>query len=1548
MKLKPVRLLLAFLLLVGLFGQLSLSANAYVTSDWVLASSAPQNAQIVARKWTYQKTTYVNSRETSMPGYTLASSSWVADGSGSANYASFPNSGNTVFDTSHWIYTSFYKSNPYSASESQTAKRTVSTSWAGYVYWHWMYNVAYANRTDRTISGKKLNKGPYDNWAYVYFYAFLSSVDCPYLSNGYCCNQNLPSYNCHSVLPETSSIGIGTPRFLRFDYYVSSYQDYYKLFRYYKTENLESDTAVQESSSGDVVISNVVEYVKYKSAFEISYNANGGTDAPSPQFKPFGQAIQLSNQIPKRTGYTFLGWSTSSSATSAQYCAGGTFNTDADTTLYAVWKRLPEYTVTYNATTNGGSAVTPSQRQYYEGQKADLSVAATKSGWSFVGWNTNQNAHTALSDLTVTSDTTLYAIFSKTVKLSFYIEDNRLHTTLNGTYYNMENGAAITLPALPAMSGWKTEGWSLGENTYQPGGTVQNIKSDVRLNAKYSKSLTLSYNANGGTAAPNPVTTTLYRFANSTYTGGQIQLAAAINRSGHRFEKWALNSPTGTLYAAGATISIRENTVMYATWTELSKYTVTYDAAMNGGTVETSQRIYYEGQEADLSVTAVRSGWSFVGWNTDPNAHTALSKLTVGSNDTVYAIFSKTVKLSFYIEDNKLHTTLNGTYYNRENGAAVTLPALPAMSGWKAEGWSLGGNLYQAGGLVQNITSDVRVNAKYSKSVTLSYDANGGLETPPSVTVTVYRFADGKREGAQLYLAAAIARSGHQFEKWALNSPTGTLYGAGDPIFITEDTVMYATWTPVLAAPEIKVSNAAVGKTVQITAPEGATVHYTTDGSVPTHSSARYSGAVTLRQAGSYSIKAVAFRDGWVDSPEASKTVTVTRAPKPRADKESGYLPAGTEITLSIDTSDGTVHFTTDGSTPTADSPAYTGPIVVEMSLKLRAVTAAPGCALSEETVYDYSLTPPYTPDPWGWGFVNTASSFGYQDTSANFLNYCIPYSSVSLIFGDNQGAKEIYKNLVSSPWGGNCCGMASTSALLWSVEYDLEPQDFGGAAVKELDVDDTAEKLGSITVRTFIEALQVAQCSVQFDQEYTRNKVTNAKLAAGKTLDALVGQVGADLLLSRNDMIVVGMRGVGEHALLAYDIKEDSAGIRLYVYDCNHPCDDSRVINLTRNAAGAIVGWSYDMSSYGVWGSDEAGSCTISYVPYSTLMDIWENRGDLAEDYTALTVSTGNASLYMLTGEYVGAFDNGLFVTERDDVYEMPNLSLTAKTNYTIYVPEDYYVVTNESGGAFEASMAGKTLSASVSTDATAICFAMNQAHNINNIGIQNNGAAISYSVSLGSSVYSIGNNLVFNSYTINGIGTGTGEGIVLNAGSNGLYQSANTIISSYIANGEEQIMYTISASAGSGGSISTPGDSKTPAHTDVTYTFTPAPGYRVREVIVDGNSIGRVESYTFYSIGKDHSIYVSFESAYSIESVRVFGDAVSVLLHSEDGARLALAVYDSSDRLVEICLRTPSDGQSTIDIRPKNGLPAGGRVKAFIVDSDSRPLCKALSSEL
>lgn len=91
-----------------------------------------------------------------------------------------------------------------------------------------------------------------------------------------------------------------------------------------------------------------------KQTYTISYNANGGTGAPAAQTKTYDVALTLSNTKPVKIGYPFLGWATNSSGTGTIYQPGGSFTTNANTTLYAKYSTTQtSYTVKLNVDAGG-------------------------------------------------------------------------------------------------------------------------------------------------------------------------------------------------------------------------------------------------------------------------------------------------------------------------------------------------------------------------------------------------------------------------------------------------------------------------------------------------------------------------------------------------------------------------------------------------------------------------------------------------------------------------------------------------------------------------------------------------------------------------------------------------------------------------------------------------------------------------------------------------------------------------------------------------------------------------------------------------------------------------------------------------------------------------------------------------------------------------------------------------------------------------------------------------------------------------------------------
>ena len=109
------------------------------------------------------------------------------------------------------------------------------------------------------------------------------------------------------------------------------------------TKDLVSEKVITEKGKNYFWVKDVAgNYsVQHIMAYQITYDANQGVNAPAKQFQAENTELVLTTEKPKREKYTFLGWSTAATPgnmeTDVQFPSGSKLNLNADTTLRAVW-----------------------------------------------------------------------------------------------------------------------------------------------------------------------------------------------------------------------------------------------------------------------------------------------------------------------------------------------------------------------------------------------------------------------------------------------------------------------------------------------------------------------------------------------------------------------------------------------------------------------------------------------------------------------------------------------------------------------------------------------------------------------------------------------------------------------------------------------------------------------------------------------------------------------------------------------------------------------------------------------------------------------------------------------------------------------------------------------------------------------------------------------------------------------------------------------------------------------------------------------------------
>ena len=321
--------------------------------------------------------------------------------------------------------------------------------------------------------------------------------------------------------------------------------------------------------------------------YNISYNANGGSGAPSSQTKYYDKLLSLSSLKPIRTGYTFKGWSTSSTATKASYQSGDNYISNSNVTLYAVWEKI-QYNISYNA--NGGSGAPSTQSKYHGSTLTLRSAKPTRTGYIFKGWSTSSTATKASyqpgDNYTSNSNVTLYAVWEKIqYNISYDANGGSGAPSDQSKYYD----STITLRSgKPTRKGYLFKGWSTRSTAlsadYQPGDRYSS-NSNLTLYAVWEQiKYYVYYNANGGSGAP---------FEQWKYYDSTLVLRSGTPiRVGYTFKGWSTSSTaTSASYMPGGTYTANRDMTLYAVWKAMPTATPTPrpGSSINQGTQVTSQ-----------------------------------------------------------------------------------------------------------------------------------------------------------------------------------------------------------------------------------------------------------------------------------------------------------------------------------------------------------------------------------------------------------------------------------------------------------------------------------------------------------------------------------------------------------------------------------------------------------------------------------------------------------------------------------------------------------------------------------------------------------------------------------------------------------------------------------------------------------------------------------------------------------------------------------------------------------------------------------------------
>jgi uncharacterized repeat protein (TIGR02543 family) len=577
-------------------------------------------------------------------------------------------------------------------------------------------------------------------------------------------------------------------------------------------------TGTSYAASGSLTMpaSNITLFAQWSQIiYTISYNANGGSGAPSSQTGALGSAQTISNTAPTWTGYTFGGWNTSAAGTGTAYLAGASTTMPVGgLTLYAKWTAITNYLLTYNA--NGGSGA-PSPETRGATETFNLSATTpTRAGYTFAGWDAAANGSGA--DYTAGGSFTMsganVSIFAKWTANTITVTYNG-NTSTSGTAPTTQSGAfgeTVTASVLGDLvktgytfNGWNTAAAGTG-TSYLAGSTITLPVSNVVLYAQWSaNSYTISYNANGGTGVP----TSHSAATDSTVTAKAI---GSMTRTGYTFGGWHTTAAGtgGTDYTAGGTFTMPGNNLtLFAKWTVIP-INITYGLGTAGGTAVTGPTLpatasvnfsdtHTVGSLSSETVTVSSQIYAFAGWTTGSNTYKPGNSITAGTtNITMTATWVQLFRVKYLpnggtptssTEDSECPSGLC------VDNQPITLDTSTVFSrvGYTFSKWtSQAGTDYDAGASRNVSATEYLFYAKWTANTyVLSYNNNGSDQTAPT--------SQNQTTDSVATVASGITWAGYQFTGWNTAADgTGTSYAPGRTFTMPASNVtLYAQWSPL-------------------------------------------------------------------------------------------------------------------------------------------------------------------------------------------------------------------------------------------------------------------------------------------------------------------------------------------------------------------------------------------------------------------------------------------------------------------------------------------------------------------------------------------------------------------------------------------------------------------------------------------------------------------------------------------------------------------------------------------------------------------------------
>ena len=373
------------------------------------------------------------------------------------------------------------------------------------------------------------------------------------------------------------------------------------------------------------------------------------------------------------------------------------------------------------------------------------------------------------------------------------------------TYKMLSNGNTITADeiASPTKVGAAFAGWSLTKGASEPS-DLGTATKPTRVYAVWNPIFTITFDANGGSFPDGSSNKTKSVALDDVITVegiGALPESYCIEPTEQGcndtiyFTGWSFGQTVSTDFPIvdlnKLNVFASKDTTLYAIWTEVITYTVTFNANEHGKTKVNFVRVEADGNITQPVDPTADEGYRFDGWFTEDGQEFVFATTPITKSIILYAHWTPVdYTITYELEENGTNNPDNRSTYNVETPTFEF--AAPTRDGYTFEKWYYDENFSSpATQITQGTTGAKTLYAKWIPNIyTITYRAGSVGQG----TVLPSKKEHGKAINLKL-INAGFSRNGYTQTGWTTTDGGEKVYEFGASYAENHDLELFPTWS---------------------------------------------------------------------------------------------------------------------------------------------------------------------------------------------------------------------------------------------------------------------------------------------------------------------------------------------------------------------------------------------------------------------------------------------------------------------------------------------------------------------------------------------------------------------------------------------------------------------------------------------------------------------------------------------------------------------------------------------------------------------------------